>query len=126
MKKILIYLLCGGLALAQPWVMFNDMDDTYLYDQASGQVYIRDKKGGKNYEDTFVKMGVINKEPTPKPKAQKETANTAQTNTMQANSTQEKSTQESQAELLKKAQELQRSIQNGVFETTNGTNNVGF
>lgn len=54
----IVLMLCYGILNAQPWVMFSDMDDTYLYDQASGQVYIRIKKGGKNYEDTFVKMGV--------------------------------------------------------------------
>ena len=35
--RIFCILLMAGSLYAQPWVMFNDMDDTYLYDQASGQ-----------------------------------------------------------------------------------------
>ena len=98
----------AGSLYAQTWVMFNDMDDTYLYDQASGQVYIRVKKGGKNYEDTFVKMGVIDNLQNNSPKA-----------SLSAESIQDKNAKEAsedQRELLKKAQELQRSIQNGIFE----------
>ena len=101
-------LLMAGSLYAQPWVMFNDMDDTYLYDQASGQVYIRVKKGGKNYEDTFVKMGVIDNLQNNSSKA-----------SLSAESIQDKNAKEAsedQRELLKKAQELQRSIQNGIFE----------
>ncbi|KPH55927.1 hypothetical protein HPU229334_05175 [Helicobacter pullorum] len=106
--RIFCILLMAGSLYAQPWVMFNDMDDTYLYDQASGQVYIRVKKGGKNYEDTFVKMGVIDNLQNNSSKA-----------SLSAESIQDKNTKEAsedQRELLKKAQELQRSIQNGIFE----------
>ncbi|WP_104721334.1 hypothetical protein [Helicobacter mesocricetorum] len=84
---------------AQPWVMFSDLDDTYLYDQASGQVYIRIKKGGKNYEDTFVKMGIIDKS-NPLKSPQQSTQNTTK----------------EQEELLKKAQELQKNIQESIFQ----------
>ena len=106
--RIFCILLMAGSLDAQPWIMFNDMDDTYLYDQASGQVYIRVKKGGKNYEDTFVKMGVIDNLQNNSPKA-----------SLNAESIQDKNAKEAsedQRELLKKAQELQRSIQNGIFE----------
>ena len=106
--KIFLILLMAYSLKAQPWVMFNDMDDTYLYDQASGQVYIRVKKGGKNYEDTFVKMGVQDsikaqksskpQQPQPKPQAEKSTTN-----------------DEEQKKLLQQAQELQRSIQGAIF-----------
>ena len=43
------------------WVMFNDGEDTYIYNNVSGDIYIRHKKGGNNYEDVFVKMpsGVV-------------------------------------------------------------------
>ena len=104
----LVVFVCVGIVNAQPWVMFNDMDDTYLYDQASGQVYIRVKKGGKNYEDTFVKMGVQDsikaqksskpQQLQPKPQAEKSTTN-----------------DEEQKKLLQQAQELQRSIQGAIF-----------
>ncbi|RDU64809.1 hypothetical protein [Helicobacter sp. MIT 14-3879] len=45
------------------WVMFNDGEDTYIYNNISGDIYIRHKKGGNNYEDQFIKMpsGVIPK-----------------------------------------------------------------
>lgn len=50
-------LLLGTVALwANPWVMFSDVDDTYIYNQKTGEVYVRFRKGGKNYEDVFVKM----------------------------------------------------------------------
>ena len=104
----LVVFVCVGIVNAQPWVMFSDMDDTYLYDQASGQVYIRVKKGGKNYEDTFVKMGIQDsikaqksskpQQPQPKPQVEKSTT-----------------TDEEQKKLLQQAQELQRSIQGAIF-----------
>ena len=106
--KIFLILLMAYSLKAQPWVMFNDLDDTYLYDQASGQVYIRVKKGGKNYEDTFVKMGVQDsikaqksskpQQSQPKPQVEKSTT-----------------TDEEQKKLLQQAQELQRSIQGAIF-----------
>lgn len=99
MKNLLIIFFTITLLNAQPWVMFNDLDDTYLYDQASGQVYIRIKKGGKNYEDTFVKMGIIDNHNSIK-SPQQPTQNTTK----------------EQEELLKKAQEAQRSIQESIFQ----------
>lgn len=36
--------------------MFADLKDTYLYNTQTGEVYIRYKKKGKNYQDVFVKM----------------------------------------------------------------------
>lgn len=36
--------------------MFADSNDTYLYNTQTGEVYIRYKKKGKNYQDVFVKM----------------------------------------------------------------------
>lgn len=42
-------------ALAE-WQMFSDGVDTYLFNTQSGDVYVRFRKGGKNYEDVFVKM----------------------------------------------------------------------
>lgn len=108
MKNLLIIFFTITLLNAQPWVMFSDLDDTYLYDQASGQVYIRIKKGGKNYEDTFVKMGIQDsikaqksskpQQPQPKPQVEKSTT-----------------TDEEQKKLLQQAQELQRSIQGAIF-----------
>lgn len=60
MKLFLLFLIvCAYLNAA--WIMFNDGEDTYIYNSVNGDIYIRHKKGGKNYEDIFVKMpsGVI-------------------------------------------------------------------
>ncbi|MCI5968282.1 hypothetical protein [Helicobacter sp.] len=107
MRKILLkifgLLLCGVSLKAQPWVMFSDKDDTYLYDQASGNVYIRIKKGGKNYEDTFVKMGVL------------DSINGKKKSVTEPKNTESKSELEEQKKLLKQAQELQRSIQGALL-----------
>lgn len=49
--------------LFSQWQMFSDKSDTYLYNTLTGEIYIRYKKNGKNYEDVFVKMpkGIIPK-----------------------------------------------------------------
>lgn len=59
-------LLCACLVVCNlfgAWVMFSDNEDTYIYNNINGDIYIRHRKGGKNYEDIFVKMpsGVIPK-----------------------------------------------------------------
>ena len=59
--KIFICLLALYVNLFSAWIMFSDGDDTYIYNNVSGDVYIRYKNGGKNYEDNFIKMpsGII-------------------------------------------------------------------
>lgn len=63
MKKIFFLFLFLLSPLFSQWQMFSDKSDTYLYNTLTGEVYIRYKKNGKNYEDVFVKMpkGVIPK-----------------------------------------------------------------
>ncbi|PAF53908.1 hypothetical protein BKH42_04025 [Helicobacter sp. 13S00482-2] len=63
MKKIFFSLLIGLSPLFSQWQMFSDKSDTYLYNTVTGEIYIRYKKNGKNYEDVFVKMpkGIIPK-----------------------------------------------------------------
>lgn len=95
-------MIAGVLLNAQPWVMFSDGEDTYLYDQASGNVYIRIKKGGKNYEDTFVKMGVVDSI-----NAMQKAAQNPQ-NIINSDL-------EEQQKLLQQAKELQRSIQGAIL-----------
>lgn len=58
MKKILsACLLCLSVSpMFADWVMFADKSDTYIYNDQTGEIYIRYKKGGKNYQDVFVKM----------------------------------------------------------------------
>ncbi|MGP1581080.1 MAG: hypothetical protein ACTTH5_08720 [Wolinella sp.] len=48
--------LCMAALYGNPWVMFSDGQDTYIYNQKSGEVYVRFHKGGANYEDLFIKM----------------------------------------------------------------------
>lgn len=54
-KIFLLMVLCATPAFAE-WQMFSDGVDTYLFNTQSGDVYVRFRKGGKNYEDVFVKM----------------------------------------------------------------------
>lgn len=67
MKKILFYLFIvvfNFVPIFAQWQMFSDKEDTYIYNTATGEVYIRFRKKGKNYEDIFIKMpqGVVLKE----------------------------------------------------------------
>lgn len=59
--RVLFILLIIYANLSAAWVMFSDGVDTYIYNNANGDIYIRYKKGGKNYEDNFIKMpsGII-------------------------------------------------------------------
>ena len=43
------------------WVMFNDGTDTYIYNNLNGDIFVRHRGNGENYEDRFIKMpaGVI-------------------------------------------------------------------
>lgn len=43
------------------WVMFNDGTDTYIYNNLNGDIFVRHRGDGENYEDKFIKMpaGVI-------------------------------------------------------------------
>lgn len=119
---MLLRLLLVGLFLAplsafsQPWVMFNDNEDTYLYDQASGMVYIRTKKGGKNYEDEFVPMGVKHNSNAKSAAAAKGASNNAPTNGLEILQSLMPSSDQNQRDLiLKQAQEMQRSLQNSLY-----------
>lgn len=53
--RICIFCLCV-IPLFAEWVMFSDNKDTYIYNNQTGEIYVRYKKGKKNYEDVFVKM----------------------------------------------------------------------
>lgn len=56
MSKIFSLILGVTFPLMAQWLMFSDSKDTYIYNVQTGEIYIRYKKGGKNYEDVFVKM----------------------------------------------------------------------
>lgn len=67
MKKVLFFLfivIFNSVPIFAQWQMFSDKEDTYIYNTATGEVYIRFRKKGKNYEDVFIKMpqGVVLKE----------------------------------------------------------------
>ncbi len=55
-KKGIICAIMLMQGIDAQWMMFSDGTDTYLYNTQNGDVYVRYKKGGKNYEDMFVKM----------------------------------------------------------------------
>ncbi|WP_394989665.1 hypothetical protein [uncultured Helicobacter sp.] len=56
MKRLLLFWqFCIGLGFAE-WVMFSDGGDTYIYNNQSGEIFIRHHVGKQNYEDVFVKM----------------------------------------------------------------------
>lgn len=52
---VLIWQLFMGIGLAE-WIMFSDGIDTYIYNNQSGEIFIRHHLGKQNYEDVFVKM----------------------------------------------------------------------
>lgn len=54
--KILLFMTLFATPAFAEWQMFSDGVDTYLFNTQSGDVYVRFRKGGKNYEDVFVKM----------------------------------------------------------------------
>ena len=94
-----VVLLGISPALAD-WQMFSDGVDTYLFNTQNGDVYVRFRKGGKNYEDVFVKMpaGVrpqskSTKQPNPQPKSTPQNPNN-------------EITQAQRLEAIKKSQEI--------------------
>lgn len=100
-----VVLLGISPALAD-WQMFSDGVDTYLFNTQNGDVYVRFRKGGKNYEDVFVKMpaGVrpqskSTKQPSPQPKSPSTQQNPAQNQNNEI-------TQAQRLEAIKKSQEI--------------------
>lgn len=54
-RFVFVWQLCMGLGFAE-WVMFSDGIDTYIYNNQSGEIFVRHHLGKQNYEDVFVKM----------------------------------------------------------------------
>ena len=95
------------------WVMFNDGTDTYIYNNLNGDIFIRHRGDGENYEDRFIKMpaGVI-------PPNLQNKNNTNQTNN-RANlqSNQNPQIQKEQVDALEKRfQELENNLLNKALE----------
>ena len=55
MRLALVFGLSASLAFGE-WQMFADKQETYLYNTTTGEVYVKHKRGKKNYNDVFVKM----------------------------------------------------------------------
>lgn len=96
--------LCLGGEIHAAWVMFSDKDDTYIYNNVSGDIYVRFKKGGANYEDVFVKMpsGVVPKKRDSGDFVESKSEKKPQENTQEL--------------LLDKIQNIQQSTLNRVLE----------
>ncbi|RAX58938.1 hypothetical protein CCZ01_01735 [Helicobacter monodelphidis] len=56
MWKVIFILFCLSSFSNAQWVMFADQTDTYIYNNQTGEVYVRHKRGGENYNDLFVRM----------------------------------------------------------------------
>lgn len=93
--------LCMAALYGNPWVMFSDGRDTYIYNQKSGEVYVRFHKGGANYEDVFIKMPQGVKNPSSDPLIKTNPSNTPPL---------KQPVQSEQQELLKRALELQNGL----------------
>lgn len=103
---VLATVLLGVSPALADWQMFSDGVDTYLFNTQNGDVYVRFRKGGKNYEDVFVKMpaGVrpqskSTKQPNPQPKSPSTPPNPAQNPNSEI-------TQAQRLEAIKKSQEI--------------------
>ena len=108
------------------WVMFNDGADTYIYNNLNGDIFIRHRGDGENYEDRFIKMpaGVIppnlqNKNNTNqtnnRANLQSNQANKSNQSTNQSN--QNPQIQKEQVDALEKRfQELENNLLNKALE----------
>lgn len=94
------------------WIMFNDGSDTYIYNNITGDIYIRHKKGGENYEDNFIKMpsGIIPKDL----KSSKNQNNNKSSNTDNLDSN--LNIEEQNRNLQNKFQDMQSDMLNKVLE----------
>ncbi|MCE3036403.1 hypothetical protein LW135_00960 [Helicobacter sp. faydin-H20] len=100
MRVFVGLIFCFAAAFCE-WHMFADKEETYLYNTTTGEVYVKHKKGGKNYQDVFVKMpkGLL--------KLEEEIP-------VQKQGGEQKISKEMQLESIKKAQELmQKSFDTG-------------
>lgn len=58
MRKILMAILVAQSSVFGAWVMFSDGVDTYIYNNVNGDIFVRHRGEGANYEDKFIKMPV--------------------------------------------------------------------
>ena len=112
-KIFLLMMLFATPAFAE-WQMFSDGVDTYLFNTQSGDVYVRFRKGGKNYEDVFVKMpaGVRptsqnkTKQPTKTPQNPQQSTQNPPKTPNPPQSPNSEITQAQRLEAIKKSQEI--------------------
>lgn len=110
MKKISLFLFIvvfSSVPIFGQWQMFGDKEDTYIYNTITGEIYVRFKKKGKNYEDVFVKMpqGIVLK---------KEVQGSILS--PQDTKTQDASLETLRLQSIKKAQEMLKNSINSVTE----------
>ncbi len=110
------------------WVMFNDGTDTYIYNNLNGDIFIRHREGGENYEDRFIKMpaGVVpqnlqnNNNQNKSTRYQTNSVNPANQSTNQAvnpSANQNPQIQKEQVDALEKRfQELESNLLNKALE----------
>ena len=109
------------------WVMFNDGTDTYIYNNLNGDIFVRHRGNGENYEDRFIKMpaGVI--PPNLQNSANNRTQTTNQSrpvnqnstnpNTANQNANQQNQIPKEQVDALEKRfQELENNLLNKALE----------
>lgn len=113
MRKFLavlaVVLLAQGNAFGA-WVMFSDGVDTYIYNNVNGDIFVRHKGEGKNYEDKFIKMPVGEIPPNLKnpQKNNKNSSDSANKSTLNSYNTQNLQDEKAQNEQL---QAMQRRLQ---------------
>ncbi|MGX3010251.1 hypothetical protein ACWIUD_01630 [Helicobacter sp. 23-1044] len=117
--KILIFVAVVWTHLFGAWVMFNDGEDTYIYNNISGDIFIRHRGEGKNYEDKFIKMpageippNLKNSQNPPKDSAKK----SQNSSTNSYNNTQQPIQKEQVDAMRMRFQELESNLLNKALE----------
>ena len=107
------------------WVMFNDGTDTYIYNNLNGDIFVRHRGNGENYEDRFIKMpaGVIppnlqnNANNRTQTQSRPVNQNSANPNTANQNANQQNQIPKEQVDALEKRfQELENNLLNKALE----------
>lgn len=102
MRGAILLLLATSLLFAN-WQMFSDGVDTYIFNETTGEIYVRYQRGEENYKDYFVKMPVGVLPSQLEPKNSKE-------GILEMAQPQNSSSEKSTKELQQQAQELQKRL----------------
>lgn len=116
-KFLAICILASNLFGA--WVMFSDGQDTYIYNNLNGDIFIRHRGNGENYEDKFIKMsaGVVPQNQQNNKTTQNPTNRNNGTNSSVNPSIQNTQIQKEQVDALERRfQELESNLLNKALE----------